>query len=250
MICSLMLDLDDAPDFPGGTAQALGRPLAAYPFMAARATGAVHRQYVVTSTPAVKGVALQNDAVIVDPPKAAGAEAALRHGFQYVLEDLKTDKETLNLLIVFFANAPAVTGGLLQDGLDALESRAELDSAVTVSPFKRWKPDCAQNLSEDGLLESYGAKAPAGDAEVWYPDYAAQLLRPNCLEGKCSGSQPFPWLGKKVLALKQWGVGPIDYHWQVPAVEYWLKKHGLSDLSGSLERQPQPQPQPKKDRRR
>ena len=41
MICALMLDPDDSPDFPGNTGQALGRPLAAYPFIAAPATGAV-----------------------------------------------------------------------------------------------------------------------------------------------------------------------------------------------------------------
>ena len=87
MICSLMLDLDDALDFPGNTAQALGRPLASYPFMAARATGAVSRYYVVTSYPPIKGVALQNGAHIIDPPLAAAgpnAEAQLQLGFQFI----------------------------------------------------------------------------------------------------------------------------------------------------------------------
>ena len=51
-------------------------------------------------------------------------------------------------------------------------------------------------------------------------------------------------LGRNVLPLKQWGGGKIDYHWQVPSLEYWLKKHGFADLSSNLEMQPLPKPQP------
>ena len=49
----------------------------------------------------------------------------------------------------------------------------------------------------------------------------------------------------KTLALKQWGGGPVDYQWQVPSAEFWLKKHGLSDLTPSRELQPKPQPAPR-----
>lgn len=253
MIASLLLDLDDAPDFPGATGQALGRPLAAYPFIAARATGAVRRYYVVTSSQPVKAVALQNGAVIIDPPAASNgvqtpAEAFLRHGFKFALEDAKSDKETIDILMVFFANAPAITGDVLQQGLDALQAKPELDSAVTVSPFNRLKPSCARRVGENGLLEPYATVVP-GAGDVWYPDYAAQLLRPRCLEGACAGQAPFPWLGRKILPLKMWGVGPIDFQWQIPSLEYWLKKHGFADLSASLELQPQPKLQPKSERR-
>jgi hypothetical protein len=248
MNCALLLDLDDSLDFPGNTGQALGRPLAAYPLMAARATGAIPRSYVVTSSPAIKTVALQNSAVIVDPPEteAPDAGALLRQGYRAVLEDLKADQETLDLLAVFFTNAPALTGGLLQKGLDALQGRPELDSAVSVSPLNRWHPHAAFRENAQELLEPYVKAAPNGRAEVWYPDWGAQLLRPRCLEGACDGAPPFPWLGKRIFPMKQWGGGPIDYTWQIPSLEYWLRKHGYSDLSASLEPQPLPQLQPKK----
>jgi hypothetical protein len=255
MICALMLDLDDSPDFPGSGGQALGRPLAAYPFMASRATGDIRRYYVVTGTPPVKAVALQNNAVIIDPAPAANgspgaaAETQLRHGFKFAAEDLKNDKETLDLLVVFFANAPCLTGEALQGGLDAMQARPELDGAVTVSPMPRWNPFFARRESENGLLEPYVAAAPAARGEPLYPDYGAQLLRPRCLDGTCSGTPPFPWLGKNVLPVKQWGAGPVDYKWQVPAAEYWLKHHGYSDISANYELQPQPKLQPKSDRR-
>ena len=254
MICALMLDLDDAVDFPGNTATALGRPLAAYPLMAARATGGmIPRYYVVTGSQPVKAVALQNQAIIIDPVEAKpdakdapDAEAQLRKGFQFILDDLKADQQTLELLVVFFSNAPAVTGGLLQAGLDALLAGPELDSAVSVSPFNRWNPFFAERENAQGLLEPFVTGGADKRGDVWFPDWGVQVLRPRLLEGACAGRPPFPWLGSKVLPLKQWGGGPIDYQWQVPSVEYWLKKHGYSDLSASRELQPQPKLQPKK----
>lgn len=246
MNCVLLLDLDDSLDFPGNTAQALGRPLAAYPFMAARATAEFQRYYVVTASPAIKTVALQNSATILDPEEGGDAEAQLRKGHRAIAEELKSDGEKLELLGVFFSNAPAVTGALLIEGLEALRARPELDSAVTVSPYNRWNPFFARREGPGGLLEP--AVKPAADArgDVWFPDWGAQILRARCLEGASKGQAPFPWLGSKVLPLKQWGGGPIDYAWQVPSVEYWLKKHGYSDLTAAMEPQPKLQPLPKK----
>jgi hypothetical protein len=36
-------------------------------------------------------------------------------------------------------------------------------------------------------------------------------------------------MGKKIYPLKQWGGCDIDYEWQVPQAEYWLRKHGFSE---------------------
>ncbi len=254
MICALMLDLDDSLDFPGNSGQALGRPLAAYPFMAARSTGLVRRYYVVTSSPAVKGVALQNSAIIIDPPPPKdGPEPGepLRLGFHFILDDLKTDKEALELLVVFFSNAPIIKSDLLQSGIEALQARPELDSAVSVSPSNRWHPAFAKREDAAGLLEPLApaSGAPHARGEAWYPDWGIQVLRPRCLETQPAGAPPFPWLGEKVLPLKQWGGGPVDYRWQVPSAEYWLSKHGYSDLNAGLQPQPKPQPLPKPDRR-
>jgi hypothetical protein len=48
---------------------------------------------------------------------------------------------------------------------------------------------------------------------------------------KRNGFPPFPWLGRKVHPIKQWGGMDIDYHWQVPIVEHWLRQHGFTESS-------------------
>jgi hypothetical protein len=73
-------------------------------------------------------------------------------------------------------------------------------------------------------------------------------LRPRVLENLKPDSPELSWLGDKILPLKQAGGGPVDYSWQVPKMEYWLKKQGVRDSP-----RPEPMqklaPAPKPDRR-
>lgn len=247
MICALMLDFDDSPDFPKGEGTAFGRPLAAYPLMAAKSSGHIRRHYVLTQAPAVKSVALQYAAHIIDPPPETAKdhclESFLKHGCRFIKEDLKGEKESLDLLVVLLANAPAVTVEMLDSGLEALQHKPELDSAASVSPFGRLNPFYARREGAGGLLEPYVRHDPQARGEVWYPDWSLQILRPRVLE-EMTGEPPLAWLGRKVFPLKQWGAGPVDYKWQIPALEFWLKKHGVSDLTPNLELQPKPKLQP------
>lgn len=252
MILALMIDPDDSVDFPGNDGVALGRPLATYPLMAAKASGRVERAYAVTASPPVRSAAVQYGAVLIDPPGKSGqpvpAETLLRHGWKTICEDLK-DVSGLEFVLVVFANAPAITGALINEAVDALQNQPQTDSAVSVSPLNRWNPFHALRQDAQGLLEPYVVAAPEPRGEALYPDWSLQVLRPRCLESASVGRPPFPWLGAKVLPVKQWGAGPIDYQWQIPSLEYWLKKHGVSDSSAGLEPQPKPQPKPQSDRR-
>lgn len=250
MICALLLDADDAADFPGNTGTALGRPFSAYPLITAKSSSHIQRLYVLSSSPPVKAVALQYGAILLDPPagQAPSREALLRHGAVLVARELKNEGSSLDLLAVLSSNSPALTRDILDGGIEALQARPELDSAVSVSSHNRFHPYYARRQNEKELLAPYvPAQAPA-DGEVWFPDGGLFVLRPRCLE-KPSGPRPMSWLGLNVLPLKQWGASPIDYRWQLPSLEYWLKKHGFSDLSAGLERQPLPKPQPSPKKR-
>lgn len=245
MICALLLDADDAADFPGNTGTALGRPLAAYPLITAKSSTHVERLYVLSASAPVKAVALQYGAVLLDPPAGQehSKEALLRHGAALIARELKEEGSSLELLVVLSSNAPALTREILDAGIEAMQARPELDSAVSVCSQNRFHPFYARRQDAAGLLAPYVPAKAQADGEVWFPDGGVCVLRPANLE-KNAGQPPMPWLGRNVLPLKQWGAGPVDYHWQLPCLEYWLKKHGFSDLSAGLERQPLPKPQP------
>src|ERR1700751_3887265 len=113
MICALLVDPDDSPDFPGNAAEAMGRPLAPYPLIAAKGSSYVRRLYAQTSSPVVARVAAQYGAASLTPPEAAGDarlsdEALIVHGWRQIAADLKSENAPLELLVIVFANTGAV----------------------------------------------------------------------------------------------------------------------------------------------
>ena len=252
MICALLIDPDDSPDFPGNSAEVMGRPLAAYPLMAAKGSQYVRRLYVLTSSPVVARVAAQYGAInLVPPPPDGGArlsdEALIANGWRQIVDDLKAEKAVPELLVIVFANTGAVSSPLINDGVQALLDDPKLDSAATVSCYERWTPRRALRETNEGRLTPYASCLPEAGAP-WFPDWGAAVVRPRVLDLLKPDSAPLAYLGENVLPLKQFGGGPVDRQWQVPKMEYWLKKQGVRDSP-----RPEPQqklaPAPKKERR-
>lgn len=252
MICALLVDPDDSPDFPGNSAEVMGRPLAAYPLIAAKGSSYVRRLYAQTSSPAVARVAAQYGAVNLAPPQAPGDErlsdeALIEHGWRQIVEDLKGENDPIELAVILFANTGAVSSQLIGDGIKAMLDDASLDSAATVSNYDRWNPRRALRETPDGRLAPYAECVPEAGTP-WFPDWGAVVARPRVLDALKPGSPPLSYLGKNVLPLKQIGGGPVDRAWQVPKMEYWLKKQGLRD-SPRPEPKLKPLPAPKSERR-
>ncbi|HAZ07864.1 MAG TPA: cytidylyltransferase [Elusimicrobia bacterium] len=252
MICALLVDPDDSPDFHGNTAEVMGRPLAAYPLLAAKGSSHVRRVYALTSSPLVARVAAQYGAVNLIPPKneagsALSEEALIAHAYPQIVEDLKAEGTAPELIVILFANTGAINSKLIDEGVTALLDDPSLDSAVTVSCYDRWTPRRALREGPENRLTPYADCVPETGA-AWFPDWGAVVARPRLLAALTPASAPLAYLGKAVRPLKQAGGGPVDRQWQVPKLEYWLKKQGVQD-NPRPEPIPKPQPPPKSDRR-
>lgn len=252
MICGLILDISRSRDFSVDRS-VLGRALAVYPLMAAKTSHYIGRTYLVTDSPAVKALALQYQTIIVDPHEApAGspiAETAIGKAYPLILEDLKRDGETLEFAAIMFTHVPTVTSELIDIGVDTLREFTDADSAVSVSKYNHFNPYAALRETIDRRFEPYLPPAAEAKHDVWYPDWGVAIVRPKNIEDLSKGPSPYPWIGRRVAGLKQWGGGPIDAPWQIAHAEHWLKQHGVPDLSPTMERQPKLQPAPKADRR-
>lgn len=256
MIAALLVDPDDSIDFPGNGAEVMGRPLAAYPLLAARGSDHAPRLYALTSSEPVRRVTAQFGGIGLNPPAAPeGARlpdaALIVSGWKQIVEDMAAEKAAPELLILLFANTGAVSAAVIDAGVHALLEDPALDSAATVSPYDRWNPRRAFRESAGGLLVPYAECLPDAGTP-WFPDWGAAILRPRVLDALTPASADLSWLGAKVFPLKQAGGGPVDYAWQVPKMEYWLKKQGVRDTQRPEpmpKLQPAPKPAPKTDRR-
>jgi Cytidylyltransferase len=225
----------------------LGRPLAAYPLMAARGSRDVDKLYVSTDSPEIMEISRQFGAELIDRParlatKEALGEHVFVHGYQEIVRRLANQGEQLELVVLLFANAATVTASLIDQGIESLRADASLDSAVTVSEYNMWSPLRARRVGKDGCLQPFVPFETFGDpptlncdrdsqGSVYFADMGLSVVRPRCLDNLEQGLLPQKWMGQRIHPILSWGGCDIDYEWQVPIVEYWLRKHGFEEPS-------------------
>lgn len=246
LICALMIGRAGSSGFPGKNVRpVMGRPLAAYSLMAARASRHVRRIYVSTDSPEIMEIARGYGAELIERPpelatKAALGEDVFAHGYREIRRRLAAERKGVELMVLLFANAATVTGGLIDEGIDALRRDPKLDSAVTTSVYNMWSPLRARRLGPDGCLYPFVPFETFGDpktlncdrdsqGDVYFADMGLSVVRPHCLERLEDGLLPQKWMGQKIYPIKSWGGCDVDYEWQIPSVEFWLRKHGLAE---------------------
>ena len=245
MVAALILGREGSEGFPGkNTFPVLGRPMMSYPLMAALAAKQVDEVYVSTDSTKIKNVALEYGAKVIDrPPELATKEAlgedAYVHGYRFICDQLD---EAPEIVVLLFCNAPTILAETIDEGIRVLLGNPELDSAVTVSAYNMWSPIRARKVDSDGLLQPFVPFEFFGDlktincdrdsqGDVFFADMSVSIVRTYCLENLDYGMLPQRWMGRQIFPLKQWGGCDVDYAWQIPSVEYWLREHKFTESS-------------------
>ena len=240
MIVSILLGREGSVGFPGKNLYPmLGKALMEYPLIAAKNSKYVDKMYVSTDSQKIKEIGRSYGAEIIDRPpelctKEALGEDAYVHAYKYIRDH---ESEEIELVVLLFCNAATITSELIDEGIEKLRTNPDYDSAVTVSCYNMWSPLRARKIGDDGLLHPFVPFETFGDpktlncdrdsqGDVWFADMGTSVVRPRCLENLSSGLLPQKWMGQKICPIKQWGGCDVDYEWQIPMVEFWLKKHG------------------------
>lgn len=246
MIPALMIGRAGSTGYPGkNVTPVLGRPLCAYPLMAARASRNVDGLFVSTDSPEIVSIAKGFNAEIIDRPAELATSAALgehvfAHGYHEIKRRVKGTGAEIEFVVLLFANGATITGELIDQGIDLLRADASLDSAVTTSVYNMWSPLRARRVTADGCLQPFVPFETFGDprtlncdrdsqGEVHFADMSVSVVRPHCLENLDEGLLPQKWMGQRIAPIRSWGGCDVDYEWQMPMVEFWLRKHGFTD---------------------
>jgi hypothetical protein len=244
MICALMIGRAGSTGFPGKNIYpVLGRPLAAYPLMAARSSRHIERLFISTDSPEIMEIGRGFGAEFIERPaklatKEALGEHVFVHGYEEIVKRLAAGGKKVELMVLLFANAATITGALIDQGIEALRNDPKLDSAVTTSVYNMWSPLRARKVAADGCLYPFVPFETFGDprtlncdrdsqGEVHFADMSVSIVRPHCLDHLDDGMLPQKWMGQKIHPIRSWGGCDVDYEWQIPMVEFWLRKHGI-----------------------
>ena len=243
MICALMIGRARSVTLPGkNILPVLGKKLCEYPLIAASKSKYIERIFVSTDCPIVSKISKKYNASIIKRPAKLATHTALgedvfRHGYFEIKKILTAENKKIELMVLLFANAPTITNKLINEGVEILKKNSSLDSAVTTSIYNMWGPLRARKIDEEGTLKPFVPFEAFGDPKtlncdrdsqgnVYYADMSASVVRPHCLEKIEEGLLPQKWMGKRIAPIHSWGGCDVDYDWQIPIVEFWLKKNG------------------------
>ena len=219
----------------------LGRPMVEYPLMAAYNCKSIHHICISTDSPILSEIGKKYSTTLIDRPSSLSqpetpTEDVFEHAWQFIKK--KFGATNINSVALMFANSPDTSPSLLEEAIKKLESNHHLDSVVSISKYNMFTPLRARKIVGDisepileldnlGIENTFDRDA-MGD--VYFCDFGVQIVKPEkCLEDAKSGSLPFRWLGKKQGYIKKEYGFDIDYEWQFPVIEKWLKDHGFTD---------------------
>lgn len=238
MVIALILGRGGSTGFPGkNTHPVLGRPLMEYALLAAKHTPEIDEVYVSTDSDEIKEIGRRNGAQVIDRPdylctKDAKHQDAMIHGYQYI----RGLGKEVELIVLLQCNAPFILPRQLSEGIQVLRQRPEFDSAATVSEYSAFTPARARLIGKDRQIQNFlsqeqlkGANSERdSQGKIYFTD-GTFIVRPKCLEEIEAGMLPYPWMGQKSYAIENWDGLDVDADWQIPQVEYWLRKEGFSE---------------------
>ena len=243
MICALMIGRAGSTGFPKkNIKKVLGKRLFEYPLIACKNSKYVDKIFVSTDCPVITRVSKKYGAIHIKRPKKLTTNKALgehvyEHGYFEIKKMVNLGVKNIEFIVLLMANAPTITGKLIDKGINILRRNKKLDSAVSTSIYNMWSPLRARKVNNSNLLKPFVPFETFGNPKtlncdrdsqgnVYYADMSVSIVRPRCLENIKEGLLPQKWMGKKIAPIPSWGGCDVDYEWQLPMVEFWLKKSG------------------------
>jgi D-3-phosphoglycerate dehydrogenase len=172
---------------------------------------------------------------VIERPKALSfPETSLEEVIDHAYQQIVVHKDdSLEALVVLIANAPTITAGLIDQGVQILREQPDLDAVISVSLHNEYHPQYALQLMPDGLLQSHAKDGTNSVRDSYFPDSLLFVIRPQRVFDAANETSRQNFIvdvrRQKVGALIHEGYGDVDYPWQIPLVEEWLRRRGFTE---------------------
>jgi D-3-phosphoglycerate dehydrogenase len=232
MIVSLVCGQPDGKFFPGlGTFPLIGRPMMNYPLLAAQNARQVQKVFLSTSAPSMERIARHLNVTTLNRPPELSApnsplESIIIHSYRQILEQVD---EPIEAFVVLLCNAPTVTADMIDKGVEMLLCDQKCDAVVSVSAHQEFNPRYALRINGSNQLEPLAIDIQREDS-VFFPDALVWVLRPQSyFASEIDRNWLMDFSTRNAAPLVHEGYGDVDYPWQVPAIEDWLRRRGFTE---------------------
>jgi D-3-phosphoglycerate dehydrogenase / 2-oxoglutarate reductase len=219
----------------------LGRPLMLYPLLAAKHSRKTDVLAISTNSPAMAQIGANLGAtVILRPAELSTPAVNMGSVFRHAVATIETQTgKRVEMLVVLLANAPAVTNDLIDRAVTFLQEHPDCDSVATVAVHNEFNPLHACYISSNQELISFfppqfsriiadSSRDKLGD--VYFIDNCLRVTRRAALFSDAASSRlPYSWMGKRTVPIVHQGGFDVDYDWQIPGVERWLRQQGFTE---------------------
>lgn len=237
MIVALIAGQEEDRKFLGrNTFPLLGRPMMSYPILAAQHASQVDRIFLTTDSLAIKRVAEgMGVTTLLRTPQASGPSVRLTDVIiEATTQVSKAIGEIPEAIVLLLCNAPTVTSGLIDHGVEILRKDSSLEAVISVSMHNEFHSAHALRMAGGGVLRPYAADGERFKKieDAYFPDALFWIFRPHVVPVVGNAHEVPDWsidcARHRVFPLVHEGYGDVDYAWQVPAVEEWLRRQGFS----------------------
>ena len=217
----------------------MGRPSAEYAFLAAKHS-LIEKTYVSTDSEEIKKIGESYGATIIDrPPNLAKSDSLTEDVLTHAYGIIKQEISNISTISLLFSNTPTVDVDLLNSAIIELNKTKNYDSIFSVANYDMFTPSRARKINNNGIIEPFIDLGLIGNVSsirnsagsVYYCDLSIQVMKEVCLSNINEGNLPFKWQGKKSKAVFTDFGFDIDSEWQIPVVEYWLRKKGFTETA-------------------
>ena len=207
-----------------------GEPLISYPIRAAQMARRVGRVYISTDGEAIAAVARRMDCdVIWRPEELSGDDVNHGEVIKHAVEVVGARQSGLENVVVLLGNTVMVDGELIDQALELLEARFDLDSVMTVWEAADDHPMRALEIVND-FLRPYGDPHRQVSTDrhsyprAYFYDQGVWAFRRRCVHDR-TGPNPWWWLGSRCYPIIRSWVTGRDIHTllDVGIAEWWLK---------------------------
>ncbi|OUW57816.1 MAG: hypothetical protein CBD57_04070 [Candidatus Pelagibacter sp. TMED197] len=232
-IFALLIGKKKSTGFPGKNIMNInGLPSCEYGFKAATKIG-IKNIFVSTDCETISKIGSKYSANLIKrPPNLATPDSLTEDVLVHAYKEIIKIKKKPEIIVLLFANNPAISIDLILEGIKKLSEDKTYDSAFSVSKYNMFSPTRARKINNDKIesfipLNLIGnvSSIRSSQGDVYFCDLSVQVIRSRVFENMSEGMQPFQWMGKKSYPLKNSYGFDIDEEWQKTAIEVWLKNN-------------------------
>ena len=213
------------------------KPLYKHPIDEAKKVSQIKKIYISTDDEnIIMGGKKLGCEIINRPKKYTSDRALLSDAMQHAVKTVIKLEKDLKYIVLLLCNSPCFTSRELKKGFSLIKKNKDIETVTTISKLNMFSPVRAKkikagkliNYIDNRTLSKFTALSGDRDKSVdsFFCTNAFSICTKESLVNMAKNPWPFKWMGKNVkYVIQEHSVGDIDFEWQLPTVEWWIRKY-------------------------